>query len=170
MFMKNGNESWDVLSDSRKRYRGPWAEIGKYWPGKEPIRLQDSLPCPLKKKIKIISGPFQPQRKLHSDEGCPNLPSPPPSLRNRAICNPPMNRPVAELHASASLEVRPPCVFITQAGLKRKPGNQVSATPPKSAALDSLPNSKRPLEFPIHARRNFLPAPQIQRDKHVMQL
>ena len=40
---------WDVLGDSRKRYRGPWAEIGKYWPGKEPIRLQDSLPCPLKK-------------------------------------------------------------------------------------------------------------------------
>ena len=48
-FMKNGNEGWDVLSDSRKRYRGPWAEIGKYWPGKEPIKLQDSLPCPLKK-------------------------------------------------------------------------------------------------------------------------
>ena len=46
--MKNGNESWDVLGDSRKRYRGPWAEIGKYWPGKEPIRLQDLLPCPLK--------------------------------------------------------------------------------------------------------------------------
>ena len=30
IFMKNGNESWDVLGDSRKRYRGPWAEIGKY--------------------------------------------------------------------------------------------------------------------------------------------
>ena len=30
MFMKNGNEIWDVLGDSRKRYRGPWAEIGKY--------------------------------------------------------------------------------------------------------------------------------------------
>ena len=26
--MKNGNESWDVLGDSRKRHRGPWAEIG----------------------------------------------------------------------------------------------------------------------------------------------
>ena len=26
--MKNGNESWDVLGDSRKRYHGPWAEIG----------------------------------------------------------------------------------------------------------------------------------------------
>ena len=50
--MKNGNEIWDLLGDSRKRYRGPWAEIGKYWPGKEPIRLQDSLPCPLKKKNK----------------------------------------------------------------------------------------------------------------------
>ena len=24
--MKNGNESWDVLGDSRKGYRGPWAE------------------------------------------------------------------------------------------------------------------------------------------------
>ena len=35
--------------DSRKRYRGLWAEVGKYWPGNEPIRLQDSLPCPLKK-------------------------------------------------------------------------------------------------------------------------
>ena len=44
--MKNDNESWDVLGDSRKRYRGPWAEIGKYWPSKEPIRLQDSLPRP----------------------------------------------------------------------------------------------------------------------------
>ena len=50
--MKNGNEIWDVLGDSRKRCRGPWAEIGKYWPGKEPIRLQDSLPCPLKKNNK----------------------------------------------------------------------------------------------------------------------
>ena len=48
--MKNGNEIWDVHGDSRKRYCGPWAEIGKYWPGKEPITLQDSLPCPLKKK------------------------------------------------------------------------------------------------------------------------
>ena len=38
--MKNDNESWDVLGDSRKRYRGPWAEIGKYWP------------CPLRKKNK----------------------------------------------------------------------------------------------------------------------
>lgn len=94
-------------------------------------------------KIKIISGPFQPLRKLRLDEGSPNLPSPPPSLRNRAICNPPVNRPVAELHASASLEVRPPRIFISQAGLKRKPSNQVSATPPKSAALDSQPNSKR---------------------------
>ena len=41
IFMKNGNESRDVLGDSRKCFRGPWAEIGKYWPGKEPIRLQD---------------------------------------------------------------------------------------------------------------------------------
>ena len=31
-------------------YRCPWAEIGKYGPRKEPIRLQDSLPCPLRKK------------------------------------------------------------------------------------------------------------------------
>ena len=30
IFMKNGNESRDVLGDSQKRYRGPWAEIGKY--------------------------------------------------------------------------------------------------------------------------------------------
>ena len=55
MFMKNGNEGRDVLGDSRKRYRCPWAEIGKYWPGKEPIRLQDSLPCPLKKKKRIFT-------------------------------------------------------------------------------------------------------------------
>ena len=54
IFMKNGNESWDVLGDSWKRYRGPWAEIGKYWPGKEPIRLQDLLPCPLKKKKRMF--------------------------------------------------------------------------------------------------------------------
>ena len=27
-FMKSGNESRDVLGDLRKRYRGPWAEIG----------------------------------------------------------------------------------------------------------------------------------------------
>ena len=48
--MKNGNESRDVLGDSRKRYRCPWAQIGKYGPRKEPIRLQDSLPRPLKKR------------------------------------------------------------------------------------------------------------------------
>ena len=53
IFMKNGNESLDVLGDSQKRYRDPWVEIGKYWPGKEPIRLQDSLPCPLKKKKNV---------------------------------------------------------------------------------------------------------------------
>ena len=29
--------------------------VGKYPPGKEPIRLQDSLPCPLKKKIIITT-------------------------------------------------------------------------------------------------------------------
>lgn len=121
-------------------------------------------------KIKIISGPFQPLRKLQLDEGSPNLPSPPPSLRNRAICNPPVNRPVAELHASASLEVRPPCIFISQAGLKRKPSNHV-LQPLLSLllwTLNQIPNV--PLEFPIHARRNFLPVPQIQRDKDVMQL
>ena len=48
--MENGTESRDVLGDSRKRYWGPWAEVGKYLPGKEPIRLQDSLPYTLKKK------------------------------------------------------------------------------------------------------------------------
>ena len=30
IFMKNGNESLDVLGDSQKRYRDPWVEIGKY--------------------------------------------------------------------------------------------------------------------------------------------
>ena len=44
--MKNSNEDEDVVGDSRKRYRCPWAEIGKYRPRKEPFRLQDSLPCP----------------------------------------------------------------------------------------------------------------------------
>ena len=53
IFMKNGNESRDVLSDSRKRYRCSWAEIGKYGPRNEPIRLQDSLSCTLKKKTEI---------------------------------------------------------------------------------------------------------------------
>ena len=50
--MKIGNESTsrDVLGDSQKRYRCPWAEIGKYSPRKEPIKLQDSLPCPLRKQ------------------------------------------------------------------------------------------------------------------------
>ena len=48
--MENGNKSWDVLGDSQKH--GPWAEIGKCWQGKQPIRLQDSLHCPLRKKIK----------------------------------------------------------------------------------------------------------------------
>lgn len=114
------------VTDARSRTRGEFTEMKRKF-----------------SKIKIISGPFQPLRKLQLDEGSPNLPSPPPSLRNRAICNPPVNRPVAELHASASLEVRPPCIFSSQAGLKRKPSNQVSATPPKSAALDSQPNSKR---------------------------
>ena len=52
--MKNGNESWDVLGDSRKRYRGPWAEIGKYWPG-----IRNQLDCKIRyralsQKKKII--------------------------------------------------------------------------------------------------------------------
>ena len=54
MFMKNGNEGRDVLVDSRKRYRCPWAEIGKFGPHREPIRSQDSLPCPLREK-KVIN-------------------------------------------------------------------------------------------------------------------
>ena len=37
------------LGKRQGKYRGLWAELGKYWPGKEPVRLQDSLPCPLKK-------------------------------------------------------------------------------------------------------------------------
>ena len=51
--MEYGNESGDVLGDSPKRYRCPQAEIGKYGPCKEPIRLQDSLPCPLEKKFNL---------------------------------------------------------------------------------------------------------------------
>ena len=47
--MKSGDESRDVLGDFRNRYRCPWAEIVKYGPRKEPMRLQDSLPCPLRK-------------------------------------------------------------------------------------------------------------------------
>ena len=35
VFMKNGNERRDVLGDSRKRYRCPWVEIGKYGQRKE---------------------------------------------------------------------------------------------------------------------------------------
>ena len=49
IFMKNGNESRDVHGNSQKRYCCLWAKIGKYRLQKEPIRLQDSLPCPLKK-------------------------------------------------------------------------------------------------------------------------
>ena len=49
-FVKNDNEGRDVLDDSRKRYRCPWAEIGKYGPRREPIRLHYSLSCPLRKK------------------------------------------------------------------------------------------------------------------------
>ena len=48
--MKNGNEGRDVLGDSQKRYRCPWAEKGKYGPRYKPIRLHDSLPGPLRKK------------------------------------------------------------------------------------------------------------------------
>ena len=59
--MKNGNESRDVLGDSRKRYRCSWAEIGKYGPRKEPIRLQDSLSCTLKKKLKYHKQKVLPQ-------------------------------------------------------------------------------------------------------------
>ena len=40
---KIGNERRDVLGDSRKRYHRPWTEIGKYWPRKEPIRLDLSF-------------------------------------------------------------------------------------------------------------------------------
>ena len=39
IFMKNGNESRDVLGDSRKRYRCLREEIGKHGPQREPIRL-----------------------------------------------------------------------------------------------------------------------------------
>ena len=48
---KNGNKGRDVLGDSRKRYRCPWVEIRKYGPHLKPIRLKDSLPCPLRNKI-----------------------------------------------------------------------------------------------------------------------
>ena len=51
--MENDNESRDVFGDSRKRYRCPQAEIGKYGPRKEAIRLQDSSLCPLEKKIQF---------------------------------------------------------------------------------------------------------------------
>ena len=45
----------DVFDDSRKRYRCPWVELRKYGPRQEPIRTQDSLPCPLRKKLKNIN-------------------------------------------------------------------------------------------------------------------
>ena len=67
IFMKNGNESRDVLGDSRKRYRGPWAEIGKYWPGKEPIRLQDLLPLPFPLKRKLTER-YSIFKAIESDE------------------------------------------------------------------------------------------------------
>ena len=51
--MENDNESRDVFGDSRKRYRCPQAEIGKYGPRKEAIRLQDSSLCPLEKKYNL---------------------------------------------------------------------------------------------------------------------
>ena len=35
---------------SRKRCRGPWADIEESCQRKQPIRMQDSLPCPLKTK------------------------------------------------------------------------------------------------------------------------
>ena len=52
--MQNGTQGRDVLRLT-KALVCPWAEIGKYWPGKEAIRLQDSLLCPPKKKIIVIS-------------------------------------------------------------------------------------------------------------------
>ena len=66
--MKNGNEIWDVLDDSRKRYRGPWAEIGKYRPGKEPIRLQGSLRYPLKKKNNNKSKYYMASARLNCNQ------------------------------------------------------------------------------------------------------
>ena len=70
--MKNGNEIWDVHGDSRKRYCCPWAEIGKYWPGKEPISLQDSLPCPLKKKKYMLSPDQEVRLVKNYDRGLEN--------------------------------------------------------------------------------------------------
>ena len=67
IFMKNGNESRDVLGDSRKCFRGPWAEIGKYWPGKEPIRLQDLLPLPFPLKRKLTER-YSIFKAIESDE------------------------------------------------------------------------------------------------------
>ena len=43
VYVKIGNERRDVLGDSRKRYHRPWTEIRKYWPRKEPIRLDLSF-------------------------------------------------------------------------------------------------------------------------------
>ena len=48
--MKNGNESWDVLGDSRKRYRCPRAETGKY------EKKKKRIPYVLRIYMRYISG------------------------------------------------------------------------------------------------------------------
>ena len=53
-------EKWQRNLGCTRRFTKalPWpvGRDGKYWPGKEPIRLQDSLPCPLKKKYMLFTG------------------------------------------------------------------------------------------------------------------
>ena len=57
--MKNGNEIWDVLGDSRKRYRGPWAEM------ENTDQVKNQSDCriryrALSKKIYVIYRPVGP--------------------------------------------------------------------------------------------------------------
>lgn len=120
-------------------------------------------------KIKIISGPFQPLRKLHLDEGSPDLPHPRASETEPFATHPLIGQWLSCMQVLAS-KLGPPA--FSSARLAWSENLAIRFLQPLLSlllwTLNQIPNV--PLEFPIHARRNFLPVPQIQRDKDVIQL
>lgn len=92
-----------------------------------------------------------------------NLPFPPLSFRHRAICNPPLDRPVAGLHVSASLDVKPPAF---QSAMLRctppsKPSYQVFSIPSTPAALDF----QQPTSWDV--ARHETTCQSLQNSKHI---
>lgn len=121
-------------------------------------------------KIKIISGPFQPLRKLQLDEGSPAYPPHPRASETEPFATHPWIGQWLSCMQVLALKLGPPA--FSSARLAWSENLAIRFLQPLLSlllwTLNQIPNV--PLEFPIHARRNFLPVPQIQRDKDVIQL